>query len=234
LELNKRKAIVIGATSGIGRELALLLTSQYNVGITGRRKSLLDELQALHPDAFFSMTLDNTKGSSLESELDQLVVNLGGLDLLVISSGTGDINEKLEFEIEKNTIDLNTTAFTQIAIWGMNYFIRQGHGHLVGITSIGGLTGNQLAPAYNATKAYQINYLKSLRKKAVALNLPVLVTDIRPGFVDTDMAKGPGRFWVASPRKAAAQILSAIQLKRKTAYITKRWMLVAWIVKLFG
>jgi short-subunit dehydrogenase len=75
------------------------------------------------------------------------------------------------------------------------------------------------------------SYLQGLRQKIAKLGIPIYVTDIRPGFVDTAMAKGEGLFWVQSPQKAAGQIYEAIQNKRKVAYITKRWRLVAWILK---
>ena len=89
-----------------------------------------------------------------------------------------------------------------------------------------------MAPAYNATKAYQMNYLEGLRQKATKLKFHIFVTDIRPGFVDTDMAKGERQFWVATVEKATQQIFKAIKKKKKVAYITKRWRLIALILKL--
>ena len=75
-------------------------------------------------------------------------------------------------------------------------FEQQGSGHLVAITSIGGLRGEMGAPAYSATKAYQINYLEALRKKAFKAGGSIIVSDVRPGLVDTAMAKGDGLLWV--------------------------------------
>lgn len=160
-----------------------------------------------------------------------LVTELGGLDLLVISSGTGDLNERLDFKIEKVTIDTNVTGFTLVADWTFNYFQHQKYGHLVAISSIAGLRGSRQARAYNATKAYQINYLEGLRQKATKLNYSIFVTDIRPGFVDTAMAKGEGQFWVSTVDKATKQVFLAIINKKKVAYITKRWKLIAILLK---
>ena len=112
-----------------------------------------------------------------------------------------------------------------------NYFEKQKSGHLVAISSIGGLRGSRQAPAYNATKAYQINYLEGLRQKAKKLNTSIFVTDIRPGLVDTEMAKGEGLFWVMPVEKAARQIFQAIIDKKKVAYVTRRWGLIATILK---
>lgn len=110
-------------------------------------------------------------------------------------------------------------------------FERQEHGHLVAITSVGGLRGEPMAPAYSATKAYQINYMEALRKKAYKSENVIRVTDIQPGLVDTAMAKGDGLFWVMPVEKVATQIIAAIRKKKTKAYITKRWHILAIINK---
>lgn len=148
-----------------------------------------------------------------------------------MSSGIGDLNDCLDFEIEKRTIDTNILGFTYITNWAFNLFENQKFGHLVAISSVGGFRGSRQAPAYNATKAFQMNYLEGLRQKSKKLKTEIYVTDIRPGFVDTDMAKGEGLFWVSTVNKAASQILNAINKKKKVAYITKRWKLVAAVLK---
>lgn len=227
-----RKAIIIGATSGIGKGLALKLAAQhYMVGITGRRNALLDELTSEYPTAFIQKKIDITDTDHIVEHLDYLTNQLGGLDLLIISSGMGDFNHELDFEIEKRTIDTNVTGFTCVADWAFNYFKHQGKGHLVGISSVAGLRGSSIAPAYNATKAFQINYLEGLRQKAAKLKSQILVTDVRPGFVDTAMAKGNGQFWVAPVDKAVDQILAAIKKETKIVYITKRWKLIGALLK---
>jgi short-subunit dehydrogenase len=148
------------------------------------------------------------------------------------SSGIGFLNPALDFEKEVQTIQVNVEGFSGLAGLSYNYFSGQGYGHIVGISSIGALRGNHLAPAYNASKAFMSNYLEGLRKKAFNEKLPITVTDIKPGFVETDMAKGEGKFWMASPKKAAEQIYHAIKSKKKHAYITRRWCLIGWLLKL--
>ena len=157
---------------------------------------------------------------------------IGGLDLLVLSSGTGDLDEDLNFEIENKTNLLNVNAFTEIVNWAFNHFEKQGKGHLLAISSIAGIRGSRIAPAYNASKAYQINYLEGLRQKAAKTKKPIYVTDIRPGFVDTDMAKGEGQFWVATKEKAAQQIFGIMKKKKGIGYVTKRWWIIAKLLRL--
>lgn len=227
-----KRAVIVGATTGIGRGLAeLLLRHQYRVGITGRRESLLRELELEYPGTCIASVFDVRDSEAVIPRLDELVTALGGLDLLVISAGTGEINHDLAFEIERETIETNITGFTCVANWAFNHFGRQGHGHLVAISSVGGLRGSREAPAYNASKAYQINYLEGLRQKAARLNKAVYVTDIRPGLIDTAMAKGDGLFWVMPLDKAVRQIFRAIIRKRKVAYVTRRWRVIAFLLK---
>jgi short-subunit dehydrogenase len=227
-----KKAVIIGATSGIGKGLArLLVDNNYKVGLTGRRKELLNELKNDCPESYTIKSFDIIDTKTAIQKLEELTTELGGLDLLIISSGIGDINENLDFEIEKRTIDTNVIGFTCIADWAFNYFEKQKSGHLVAISSVGGLRGSRQAPAYNSTKAYQINYLEGLRQKATKLKTPVFVTDIRPGLVDTEMAKGEGLFWVMPVEKTVRQIYKAIIDKKKVAYVTKRWRLIATILK---
>jgi short-subunit dehydrogenase len=227
-----KKAIIVGASSGIGKGLAkLLVANNYIVGLTGRRTNLLNELKNENPNVYFFESFDITDTKIATEKLEILINKLGGLDLLIISSGTGFINENLDFDLEKQTIDTNVIGFTCVADWAFNYFKNQKFGHLVAISSIGGLRGSGQAPAYNATKAYQINYLEGLRQKSNKLKLPIYITDVRPGFVDTDMAKGEGQFWVSSVDKAAKQIIEAIKRKDKIVYVTKRWKLIALLLK---
>jgi short-subunit dehydrogenase len=228
-----KRAIVVGATSGIGRQLAIILAdNNYKVGITGRRDQLLLNLQATKPENFIVSVFDVTAIEDIPEKLKQLTDESGGLDLLVLSSGTGKLNPTLDTSIEQQTNAVNVTGFTAVADWSFNFFQKQGSGHFAAITSVAAIRGGRQAPAYSASKAYQVNYLEGLRQKVKNLKLPVCITDIRPGFVDTAMAQGDGKFWVAPVDKAAKQIFKAIENKRDVVYITKRWRLVAFLFRL--
>lgn len=227
-----KNAIVIGASSGMGRELSRLLARDgYRLGVSGRRKRLLEELSSEDPGKYIVSSFD-CRSMNNSVYLEAFAETLDPIELIVLSAGNGEINRELDFTIEHETNQLNVLAFTEIVDWSFNYFRQKGKGQLVVITSVAGIRGGRVAPAYNASKAYQISYLEGLRQRASRLKLPIVITDIRPGFVDTDMAKGGGKFWVASIHKAARQIYRHILRKRDIAYVSKRWVLVAWLLKI--
>jgi len=227
-----KRAIIIGATSGIGKALTeILLQDGYMVGVTGRRERLLESIQSAHIGKVFINKMDVQDISTIGFVCNELVCRLEGLDLLIICAGIGEENKELDFETDNDVIRTNIQGFTYLCNWGMRFFKNQGYGHIVNISSVAGLRGNGLAPSYSATKAYQINYLESLRLNTYKFNLPIYVTDVRPGFVDTAMAKGDGLFWVAPVEKAAKQIYRAIRHRVKVVYISKRWRLIGYILK---
>jgi short-subunit dehydrogenase len=228
-----KKAIVVGASSGIGYQLVLnLVADGYLVGVTARRLDLLTQLAERVPGKIFPMQMDVREIDSIPAKLEGLKTQLPGIDLMIISAGVGELNAGLDFHIEKDMIDTNVTGFTAIADWAFNNFSNQKSGILVAITSIAGLRGNRQSPAYSATKAYQQVYLEGLRQKAHKISHSIHVIDIRPGFVNTKMAKGDKVFWVSSVEKASNQIMRAIIHKSPIAYITRRWYLVAGLMKL--
>ncbi len=226
------RALIIGATSGIGKELAKLLVVDYDkVIITGRRENLLQEIKATNPNKFEVKVQDVTDLEACETLFSELKNEFETIDLIVYSSGVGDPNYDLVWEKELPTLQTNVIAAVKIYGLAYNFFRKQGYGHLVGISSIASIRGNRHVPAYFASKAFQANYLESLWMKGKRSKAEIYVTDIQPGFVDTSMAIGK-TFWMASVEKATKQIYSAIKSKKKKSYITKRWRLVAILLRI--
>jgi short-subunit dehydrogenase len=164
---------------------------------------------------------------------------LGGVNLVIISAGTGHLNQELDWELDVDTVMVNVLGFMTTAQVAMRHFLRRGRGHLVGISSIAALRGNGPAAAYSASKTFQSAYLDGLRDLARQRGCPIAVTEVQPGFVDSPMMKTDRplpplvrRLFVCSPARAAQQILRAVRKRAKHAYITRRYAVVAFVLKL--
>lgn len=229
-----KNAIVFGATSGIGKSLTkILINNGYKVAITGRRLEKLEELKKEFPNQILVKQNDIQEIDAVEKVFNEIVKEFKTIDLVVQSSGVGFVNPKLEWSKESQTIHTNVLGVTKLYTISYNLFKQQQFGHLVGISSIASLRGNRASPVYFASKAFQKSYLESLYLKTKTIKSNnVFITDIRPGFVDTPMALGEEIFWMVPLEKAANQIFTAIKKKKRVAYISKRWTLIAWVLKI--
>ena len=227
------RAIIIGASKGIGKELAITLANDgYVLGLASRNEKLLNELKKEIRSKTYIKQMDLTKPKEAIDLFDELIKEMSGVDLIIINAGVGHINPTLNWEMEKETIDVNVSGFTAIATESYKYFKKKKSGHIIGISSIAALSASANNPSYNASKAYVSNYLEGLKIKSYQDQANINITDIRPGFVKTDMTKDQKMFWCATAKTAAKQIYEAIKLKKSVAYITKRWTLIAYIMKI--
>lgn len=227
------KIVLIGATTGIGRSVAELYASLgHELVITGRRIALLQEIKDKFPGVkIHVLEMDVAQTDDARAKMEDSVKLLNGIDLVIINAGVGF--QKATYEQEINTVDINVRGFTALAQWSYKYFAQKGNGHLVGVSSLASQTGSAYSPEYHASKAYMANYMSGLRMRSAKYNPNVYVTDIRPGYVDTPMTKqNKGMFWVATPEKAAQQIVDAIAARKKVAYITKRYKIIAFLLNL--
>ena len=226
-----QNVVIIGASSGMGLEVAkLYLELGCRLGVAARRMDRLQALKELAPDRVVTAAIDVTHDDAPQ-RLRTLVGELGGMDLFFYSSGIGKQNRLLEPEIELNTMNTNAMGFTRMIGEAYRYFAELGKGHIAAITSIAGTQGLGPAPAYSATKAMQNVYLQSLEQQANARGLKIRFTDIRPGFVNTDLLKGDFHYpMMLKPDKAARLIVRAIDHRRhvividwKYAILTPLW-----------
>lgn len=236
-----KKAIVMGATSGIGMEVASLLAQRgWQVGIAGRRIERLEEVKR-NTNLLISESSKASKGEitcyqqinvtspEAPSLLLKLIEKLGGMDLYFHSSGIGWQNNSLDIEKEMKTVETNGLGFVRMVDTAFNWFAQQNQGQEPGqgqrqgkdrscetyriacITSIAGTKGLGAAPAYSATKRFQNHYLECLTQQAHMRHLPIAITDIRPGFVKTDLIAGSNYPLQLTPQKVALQIVNAIE-----------------------
>lgn len=228
-----KKAIIIGGTSGIGKCLAeILIENNWIVGITGRRTEILQEIKEKSNNRIFIQEHDITEIYCSDEKMESLFNQLKVVDLVIVSSGVSELNQELDWKTEEKVIETNVNGIAKVYEFMFSKFKKQGYGHLVGISSIAALRGNRYCPSYSASKAFQANYLEALRCIAKNEKLDIKITDVQPGFVDTPMAKGDGIFWIAPVKKASNQIYSAILKQKRKVYITKRWRLIVWVMKI--
>jgi short-subunit dehydrogenase len=228
------KAIIVGASSGIGLEVAkLLLADGWHIGIAARREEALLELKKTALERVEVMAIDITHPDAGERLLT-LVRQLGGMDLYFHSSGIGKQNRTLEPDIELQTMDTNAIGFTRMIGTAYRYFAEQGKGHIAAITSIAGTKGLGPAPAYSATKALQSTYLQALEQQIRQQGLyDIHFTDIRPGFVDTALLSGSFRYpMMLRPESVARDIVSSIRKRRHVRVIDARYRVLTFFWRL--
>lgn len=228
-----KKAIIVGASSGIGREVArLLLAEGWHIGVAARREEPLMELKATAPECVEVMTIDVTKADAGERLLT-LIEQLGGMDLYFHASGIGKQNRTLTEDIELRTMDTNAIGFTRMIGTAYRYFANRGEGHIAAITSIAGTKGLGPAPAYSATKAMQSTYLQALEQQAGQRSLNIRFTDIRPGFVATALLNDDFPYpMLMKPEMVARDIVKSIHRGRHIRIIDYRYRALTFVWRL--
>lgn len=222
-----KRAIIMGATSGIGREVALLLVRQgWRIGIAGRREAALKQLKETAPGQIEWEVMDVTQETAAE-QLLRLIEKVGGMDLYFHSSGIGSQNMELQPEIELNTLRTNGEGFTRMVTAAFNYFKQQGgEGHIAVISSIAGTKGLGAAPAYSATKRFQNTYIDALAQLAAMQGLRIRFTDIRPGFVATDLLGTRNYPLLMKTEPTARRIVKALNRKKRVKIIDGRYRIL--------
>lgn len=218
----EKRAIVIGASSGIGCEVAKLLISRgWKVGVAARRVEQLQTMGAMAVE-HIDVTADDATVA-----LQRLIVKTGGMDLFFYASGIGKQNRELTEDIELATLQTNGVGFTRMVGAAFRYFAAQGHGHIAAITSIAGTKGLGPAPSYSATKAMQNVYLQALEQQAFARGLNIRITDLRPGFVDTPLLNGDFHYpMMLKPDKVAKEIVQAIKSRKHVRVIDWKYRIL--------
>ena len=226
------RIVILGATSGIGLEIAkLYIAAGWQVGAAGRRTEKLEAPRAAAPDRVKIRSIDITAPEA-EELLLLLIADLGGCDLLLHCAGIGYNNPQLDAAREIATAETNTVGFTRIIDTAFDYFRRQGGGHLAAISSIAGTKGLGAAAAYSASKRYQNTYLDALAQLSRMQRLDIRITDIRPGFVDTPLLREGKYPMLMRPEKVAARIVRALEQRKRRIVIDRRYAVLVFFWRL--
>ena len=222
-----RRAVIVGATSGIGEELARQLSAEgIELGLTGRRVEMLHRLADSLPSRCVVRVMDVTEPSAACAAFDALVAELGGVDCVILNAGISD-SGATDWNRAKEVIDTNVVGFVALGLAAAAVFRTVGGGHLVGISSVASQVPNGRSPVYSATKAFISTWMQGFLARSMDEGWNIDVTDIRPGFVHTPLtAQLKNMFWTVDARYATRQIVSAIRRGAQRAYIPKRW----WII----
>lgn len=218
-----KRAIVMGASSGIGLEVARLLRQKgWTVGVAARRLERLSEFEhTAHID------VNDTEAGQ---RLLELVEKTGGMDLYFHASGIGHQNRNLDETIELQTVTTNGLGFTRLVGTAFRYMAGHGGGHIAVISSIAGTKGLGPAPSYSATKAFQNTYIQSLEQLANARQLNIRFTDLRPGFVATDLLNDGNHYpLLLDKADVARDMVRSIERHRHIRVIDWRWRAITWL-----
>ncbi len=239
-ELRMKRAVIIGATSGIGLEVARLLLRQgWRIGVAGRREEALQALRSTAPERVETARIDVTCDDAPE-RLRTLIDRLGGMDLFFLSSGIGYQNQTLDPDIELRTARTNVEGFTRMTTAAFAYYrqlqaegrLPSEGGHMAVISSIAGTKGLGAAPAYSATKRFQNTYIDALEQLARMQRLRIRFTDIRPGFVATDLLRGGSYPLLMRPERVAQHIVKALKRRKRVVIIDWRYRIVVFLWRL--
>lgn len=220
-------AVIMGASSGIGLEVAwLLLRRGWHLGLAARRTEPLAALSREYPGQVKYASIDITETGS-EALLRRLIDEMGEISLYLHVSGVGWQNMALDADKELTTVQTNALGFTRMIGEAYRYFVSRDEGHIAVVSSIAGTKGLGAAPAYSATKAFDATYIEALEQQAHMRGKNIHFTDIRPGFVRTALL-GDGRRYplLMSPEAVARAIVGAVLHRRHVVVIDWRYRLL--------
>ena len=228
-----KRAVIMGASSGLGFEISrLLLERGYHIGIAARRNDRLQALKHIAPDRVETACIDVTSPQA-PAQLEELIAQLGGIDLYMHVAGIGSQNMELQEHIELETVQTNAVGFVRMIGAAYRHMALHGGGHIAAISSIAGTKGLGPAPAYSATKAMQSTYLEALEQQARQCGLNIRFTDIRPGFVKTALLDDDFPYpMLMKPEAVAQDIVESIHRGRHVRIIDYRYRALTFIWRL--
>ena len=223
------KIVITGASSGLGQETAkLFIQKGWKVTVLARRTEKLEELKKLNPENVTACFFDVNDEKSAEN-LKEILSRGGKTDIYFHVSGIGCHNKELDLTKETEVLETNCIGFARCIDTAFNYFRENGGGQIAAVSSIAGTKGLGAAPSYSASKAMNNTYLQCLRQLSSMTKAGVTVTDIRPGFVKTDILDKNRKYpMLMSAEYAAKKIFKAITRKKRTAIIDWKYAVLVF------
>ncbi len=222
---NKRTAIVMGATSGIGYEVARVLAMRgWSVGVAGRKGNVLEKMVAETEGIVAYEVIDVTQPQATVA-LHRLIDKMGRVDLYFHSSGIGYQNKDLDPDKELRTIETNCLGMARMVGEVFRHFAShpETKGQIAVISSIARTKGLGAAPAYSASKRFTSHYLESLCQLTSIRGIRnIHITDIRPGFVRTPLIEGSNFPMQLEASQVAVSIVEGIEHRKPV--ITINWL----------
>ncbi|MCM1292249.1 MAG: SDR family NAD(P)-dependent oxidoreductase [Bacteroides sp.] len=232
----EKRIVIIGASSGIGRRVALDLAGRgWRVGIAARRVDRLKEIAAKCSDRISYRAIDVGADDAVENMM-ALIDEIGGMDTLLYAAGVGYQDPDIDSEILDQTLRTNVDGFSRIITAAYKYLRTKKSKHkgqIAAITSIAGTKGIGLAAAYSATKRYEQIYLDAIDQLAHSRKEDITITDIRPGFIRTALLSDKRRYPMEmSLDYAVPRIERAIIKGKRVAIVDWRWAIVVELWRL--
>lgn len=226
--MHQRNIVIIGASSGLGLALArLYCQSGCRVGAAARSGQKLRALAAEFPGQVVTAAIDvdSPQGPDL---LEQLIGQLGGMDVYVHVAGIGYDNPRSLPQREADIVNTDCTGFARMVYAAFMHFARGGRGgQVAAVSSVAGTKGIAGMEAYSASKAFDQRYLQALRQRSVTERLGITVTDLRPGWTRTPLLHNGKRYALEmEPDTVVRAMKRAIDRRRNIATINRRWALL--------
>jgi short-subunit dehydrogenase len=232
------RAVVVGASSGIGEAMAHKLAQEgYKIALLARRREALDDIckdinQQFGKTTTVAYQHDVTRYDEVPALFQQVLRDLKHIDVFVYVAGMMHKVgfSEYDFNKEKEMVEVNLLGGMAWLGQAATLFERMGRGYLVGISSVAADRGRVGNPAYNTAKAGLSTYLEALRNRLTRSGVHVLT--VKPGFVQTELLKNARvTFGVISPQKAANDIWRAIRKRRQVIYTPRWWRLIMLIIQ---
>ncbi len=219
-------ALITGASSGIGRGLALHFAAQgTKVWAAARRKEQLESLQAESKGAIIPLVLDVAHADATHARVAQLDEECGGLDLVIANAGVAPATygKRIEWKAVAQVIDVNVKGAAATLVGAIPGMVKRGKGHLVATSSVAGYVGLPRLSAYCASKSFLSTFMDSLRLDLEQLGLHV--TTLQPGYIKTELsAKAKKMPFLMDLEPSVAKMARAIE--HKVPVFAFPWQLV--------